>query len=435
MALQDLLAGGVEYVQDSQPSNADAGEIWLDTSVDPSALKIYDASSDVWDEAQASNLDAPVSNIQDELQNGRTRGLLLLLQDKPVPEVQDPLNIQSGLSSNYKTDSNGDYIKRLAASSTTSRTSDNNSLSTISSSGLKINPNNNLGGVAAEISSDQSTVNRVELQDSTGTELVSKTGTWSSGDIVSISYTMSAGTDYYIVQTNDDGKGGYYSASDQFPYTGTDIDIVAGKENGSDVTNRSLAFNNLDALIGDGITSITDQFAAPTTAPADFKQWESIQAQGVTTGGSTSADPVEFEILDSTDTVLNSSRIPKARIADEPFTMRSRVYSEDVGSDGQSDYTIATTGDGGHYGIPILTVVSAKKNGSVLDSANWSFDPDTDTVTIDTSNVTITSGDTIDIKYDFDVFNSTLQPRAYLNRASTSETSPSISHFVYEYVI
>jgi hypothetical protein len=147
--------------------------------------------------------------------------------------------------------------------------------------------------------------------------------------------------------------------------------------------------------------------------------------------GTDSGTTYVFKSLVSTK---NSLSIPKAEIVDEPFTMRNRVYSQSAGSNGQSDFTIATTGDGGSFGMPILTVVSVKKNGSVLDSANWSFD-DTDTVTIDTSNVTIASGDTIDIKYDFDVFDSTLKLRSYLNRESTTETSPSISHFRYEYLI
>lgn len=434
MVLQDLLAGGVEYVQDSQPSDADAGEIWLDTSVDPSALKIYDASSDVWDEAQASNLDAPVSNIQDELQSGRTRELLMLLQDKPVPEVQDPLNLQSGLSDGY-IQSGNDYILPDGIDSTATTDPHDSSTDQSYRLGLEINPNYKLEQLVVEPAPETSpALENVFITDPAGTVITSESY---AGSPVTLSATLEAGTTYLVV---GDGSGSFIKHSRLntavFPYTSNALDITAGVLEDTNINNgRAYTFISVRGIRTAKLNGyIADQFAAPTTAPADFKAWNAIQAQDVTVGGSSSANPVEFEILDSTDTVLNSTRIPKARIAEEPFTMRNRVYSESAVSNGQADYQIATTGDGGHFGIPILTVVSVKKNGSVLDSANWSFDGDT-TVTIDTSAVTIASGDTIDIKYDFDVFDSTLQPRAYLSREDTSETSPSISHFRYEYVI
>lgn len=377
------------------------------------------------------------SNLSDELQSGRTRELLLLLQDKPVPEIQDPLNIQSGLSSGFVQDSS-DYRLSNEKSSTVSRPSDNDSGSASKSEleGLIINPNDDLEEVDLTISSNTGTVTKAEVGVFNGSTIQSVTGSFTAGDTVTITASLSANTDHYVAVTNENGSwtSGQFNAS--FPYTSTFVDIVDGYQGGlSNGLARAIETVKGYKSVPRNSGKITDQFTSPTSTTADFKAWNSIRAEDVTTGGSTSANPVEFEILDSTDTVLNSSRIPKARIADEPFTMRNRVYSESATSNGQSDYTIATTGDGGHFGIPVLTVVSVKKNGSVLDSDNWSFDADTDTVTIDTSNVTIESGDTIDIKYDFDVVDSTLQPRAYLNRASSSETSPSISHFRYEYVI
>lgn len=54
MALQNLLAGGVDYVQDSQPSNPENGEIWLDTSTSPSKLRVRDNANGNWDEANGT---------------------------------------------------------------------------------------------------------------------------------------------------------------------------------------------------------------------------------------------------------------------------------------------------------------------------------------------------------------------------------------------
>lgn len=380
------------------------------------------------------------SNLSDELQSGRTRELLMLLQDKPVPEVQDPMNIQSGLSSDY-TQVNSDYEIGLETLSTADRPDDDLSETPSYSAnsgnvevGIVFEPQTDLDGVKLTISSQSSGFTEAHIHDSAGTITDTKDiSNLSAGDSVEFIRSFNSSTTYWAtIDHNDDYTYGYYGSS-SFPYTSSSVNITDGVQFG-DPNADSAGYVSISGLSNATTAEVTDQFAAPTTEPADFKAWNAIQARDVTTGGSTSADPVEFEILDSTDTALNSSRIPKARIADEPFTMRNRVYSESAGSDGQNDYQIATTGDGGHFGIPILTVVSVKKNGSVLDSVNWSFDGDT-TVTIDTSAVTIESGDTIDIKYDFDVFDSTLQPRAYLNRESTSETSPSISHFEYEYII
>jgi len=342
------------------------------------------------------------TEVLEELQEGRTRELLLLLQDKPVPEVQDPINVQSDDSFNFIVN-NGQY---------------------------EIATNTNYSGGENDVLNGGG--NQTRTLESFG-----------SGGDVSVSITngstnIGRSTEYNLVV---DGQTIDTLSTDQnsFSLSGSKDNISSSFSVQLEVNNNS--GNNFSYSYDYSITysgrfaKITDNFAAPTTSRTNFKAWSAIRAEGVTTGGSTSATPVEFEILDSTGSVFNSARIPKSRIADEPFVMRNRLYSENAGSDGQSDYQIATTGDGGHFGIPILTVISVKKNGSVLDSANWSFEPDTDTVSINTSNVTIASGDTIDIKYDFDVFDSTLQPRAYLSRESTSETSPSISHFRYEYVI
>jgi hypothetical protein len=634
------------------------------------------------------------TEVLEELQQGRTRELLLLLQDRPVPEVQDPLNIQSGLSSDYQTDGDGDYVLG-SNTDTATRCADNFSASDSPKSGLKINPNAGLVSITLTISTNPSGFTTAYITDTSGNIISSKDiSGLSTGDSFTITESLTSGTSYYVVMDADGAswtRGGCNNFS--APQTSDTVDITAGVyQDTSEVSGNAYNFVSVEGESEYNSAYITDQFAAPTTEPADFKQWNAIRAEDVTTstrytsssslteppfssieyygisgekiyfydGGTStvyiydipsdtwsnksatvphngsngasvaengnvygfggydgsvindaiaydissntfntltsmptavtatacevyngkiyvagggdgngvisdlqiydissdtwstgaslptavrfgdateydgklyfwagydgtnlydygvvydvnantwsttstvttdnhlsgpainrsgeayvyegtefkiydySADSwsstsstnansegvgyndklysfagtgmfvtdfetptVEFEILDSTDTVINSTRIPKARIADEPFTIRNRVYSESATSDGQSDYQIATTGDGGHFGIPVLTVVSVKKNGSVLDSANWSFDGDT-TVTVDTSNVTIESGDTIDIKYDFDVFDSTLKPRAYLNRADTSETSPSISHFRYEYVI
>lgn len=373
---------------------------------------------------------ASLAPILNELQSGRTRELLLLLQDSPVPEVVDPLNLQSGLSSWYEKPS-GDYqIMSNVAESTTSRPTDNNSENPFNHTGLFINPNENLSRLDVTFSSNTSSES-VNLQvgiDGQG-KLASKTVT--TDGTVGIDVFLQSGTEYYVKVDSSDGSltTGYYG-SPSFPYTGTTLDITDGLKNGSN-DHVSTAYTFVDVTGSSNRLSayVTGQFSAPTDAPADFKQWNAIRAEDVTTGGSTSPNPVEFELLDSLDTVLTTSRIPASEIADQAFALRNREW-QTTASAGQTAFTIPETGSGGHYGIPILSAVTVSVNGTILNGA-WSFDG-TDTITLDES---ASDGDTVTVAYDFDLFDATLQPRAYLSRESSSEASPSISHFRYEYVV
>jgi hypothetical protein len=419
MPLEALGGGGFDYVQDSQPNNPDTGETWFDSSVDNGAGKIY---ADLGGGAQWH-----VLPTQRDLQQGRTRELLLLLQDAPVPEIQDPLNLQSGLSSDYLL--SGDYGLENGSSSTVSQTIDGYSEDATAKTGWQINPNTKLDGV--EISINTSTNATTAYIEDTDNNVISQSSI-SSGS-ATINQSLSAGTTYWILV---DAGGSTYTKIQEntsLPKTSPEFDVTAGIRN-NNITESSLLYclNQITGFVNPATSgTVTDRFAAPTTAPADFKQWVSIAPVDAATGGSTSANPVEFEILDSSDTVLNSARIP---LSEMPFNLKGRTYSTNAGADGQSDCQIPQTGAGGHFGLPILSVVTVSVAGSVLDPANWQFDG-VDTITIDTSTVTVGTGDEIEIVYDFDIFDSTLQPRAYLSRESSGETSPSISHFRYEYEV
>lgn len=484
--MAELIGGsGYDDVQDTAPSNPSVGDTWFDTSADPNgAGKIY---ADLGGGARWH-----VLPVQDELQSGRTRELLLLLQDKPVPEVQDPLNFQSNLSTlkkGNKSDNDftldgGEFIDDFEDNDTNVKSDkwsgwsgDTGQLSV--QNGTVISGNYTAvisGGSNYTVIAERGTAEQVS---EIAVILRTTEDSYDSNDKQGIVLESSNGYEIGRVEMVHDVSSVYVNGSDAgefwswetnhvfeivIDWNNKEFDVLADGNYGYETVGRGFSFQNSSAndvktvKISNDMSSsnkaiplyfddvregpqtrtsgyATDQFAAPTTAPADFKAWNAIRAEDVTAGGSTSGNPVEFEILDSTDTVLTSSRIPKSEIADEPFKLREREYQTSAGSDGQSDYQIPETGDGGHYGIPILSVVTVSVAGNVLDPSNWSFDPTTSTVSIDTNNVTVSAGDTVAISYDFDVFDSTLKPRAYLSREDTSEDSPSISHFRYEYVI
>lgn len=366
------------------------------------------------------------TDVLNELQNGRTRELLLLLQDSSIPDVVDPLNLQSGLSDKYTTDESGDYIIEDDATGSTVSRSDGGAVSKADKTGIAIVPSVDLAGITATLAPDNDGISNAYLTDDSGTIIDSIS---SPGDQVEFNTTLTAGTEYWLLADNNDNSYSAERTNVEFPITSADIDIVSGVVSGS-TDNVAWVYKSVTAKLGFLTASVTDKYTAPTTPPADFKQWNAIRAEDVTTAGSTSPEPVEFEILDSTDTPLTSSRIPKSEVADSAFKFRDREY-QTTASAGETQFTISDTGAGGHYGVPIFEVVTVEQNGNVLDPSAYEFDG-TDTVILDSG---ASDGDTITLSYDLDVFGSTLQPRAYLNREDISENSPSISHFRYEYIV
>lgn len=372
-------------------------------------------------------------DVLEELQEGRTRELLLLLQDRPVPEIVDPMNLQT--INNAVEDIDGDYKLDDTEADGTSVSLNEDSTTQKYSAGFVINPNADLSEVTVTATANTTEFDTAYIEDSSDETILSeKTGPFSGGDTITFDVLLSADSEYVVYGATNDESDFTMGYDTRESISAEDFDISAGWTEGGTGT-LLFTWSDINVKLAPPTAGyVTDQFSAPTSAPAEFEAWNAIRAEGVTTGGSTSANPVEFEILDSTDSVLTSARIPASEIADSAFRLRDREHATTAGADGQADYQIPETGTGGHYGLPILSVVTVEQNGSVLDPSAWEFDG-TDTVTIDTSSVSITSGDSITISYDFDVFDSTLQPRAYLSRESTTETSPSISHFRYEYVI
>jgi len=383
-----------------------------------------------------SDITQSIKPLIDELTKGRTRELLLLLQDRPVPEVVDPLNIRAELSSAYE-QSGDDYVIRGTDTSTATTETDDQNGSGSEKTGVKIVPSKDLKSVSATLFSGTDSGLTAYILDSSDSVIASKSF---SGDSFTIEEPLSAGTPYYVVVDKNGSTYGYsaYGSATSYPYESQYVDITTaynGDFSPPEYSNKVYSIKSITATkVPDLSGKITGRFSAPTAAPADFAQWEAVQARGVSPGGSTATEAVEFDILDSSDAAVNSARIPASEMADSAFKFRDREASVDASADGQSDFVIPTTGSGGHYGIPILSVVSVSKNGSPVPPENWEFDS-AETVSVDTSAVSITSGDRVTISYDLDVFDSTLQPRAYLNRADTSEASPSISHFRYEYTV
>ena len=138
--------------------------------------------------------------------------------------------------------------------SVTSRPDDDESESSFSESqGLAIVSSKSFSGTKARISSQTSGVTRARVYDYGQSEYIASTDIsgLSSGDVFQIDFDFQSGVDYGIEL---DAEGGDYTAGfnrdeRDYPYTGTDIDIIARSRNGTQID---------DGTSSSGVSSVND---------------------------------------------------------------------------------------------------------------------------------------------------------------------------------
>jgi len=95
MALTPI-SNTVEFVQDNVPSTAADGDSWLDTSLSPPRLKVFDGSANAFISPRSiQNLDAPVSAAGADLRfiGGFQLSLASFLQSFAPGQITDPTGI------------------------------------------------------------------------------------------------------------------------------------------------------------------------------------------------------------------------------------------------------------------------------------------------------------------------------------------------------
>lgn len=115
--------------------------------------------------------------------------------------------------------------------SVNSRPNDDQNTGNTSSFGLVINPNESFEGVGARISNNTTGVTRSRLYDYSAGSYIETVdiSALSSGDAFKFDSTIDEGVDYGI-EVDDSGNSytvGYRSDETAYPYSGTDIDIIA----------------------------------------------------------------------------------------------------------------------------------------------------------------------------------------------------------------
>ena len=189
-----------------------------------------------------------------------------LNSDDDLPELstlerQDIYHARTGLlSSDYivpvDTDGSGSFDewrslvdgRNIAIpDSVVSRPDDDGDTTTQDSLGLAITTNSSFSAIAARISSNTTEATRARLYDYSTESYVATQDISgkSAGDTFSFEYDFISGQDYGI-ELDDDGSEyaiGFADNANEYPYEGSDIDIVARSENGSQVDDGTASSN------------------------------------------------------------------------------------------------------------------------------------------------------------------------------------------------
>lgn len=409
------LGGGYDDVGATEPSNPSIGDTWLDTSDGDATGKIY---ADL-----GNGADWQVLPVQNELQSGRTRELLLTQITGPIPKINNPVNKKS-VSNTIK--DNGAY--KLDNNVTDSAVLGNDyGPDNITDSGFVIKPKHPATNIS--LTTDQQPVTSITVKRASDGSLIKDIGDISKGSTVQYTINLQADVEYIVA--GDQKEFAAVTGNNGTPDS-TLFNVVDGYFEGSRDSN-SFCFTNVGVTANYSSGSVTGGYAAPTTGDAAFTQWSEVVLESFSTGQSSSTNPITVDLLDSSNTKLNTESIPLSEIS-SGFKFQDRVASMEATSDNQTEFNLPINGSGGTYGINLLPeVVSLKLNGDYIDYSNYSFFNSNSRVDIDTSQVTVSTGDTVDVKYDLDVFDSEIRPKINMSRELADETSPSIESIKYKY--
>lgn len=161
--------------------------------------------------------------------------------------------------------------------------------------GLKINPNNDLKAVEADVGSGtNSATGDLELRDGNNNVLDSHTGvTVSGGEIYRFTASLVAGTTYKLVfvETTNESVD-VENAGGNFPISTTDLDVTGGIYGGGGNNNGEFFWDDVTAIK----KATSGEVAIEWPTPKDVFRWDAATFQQTPDG-----ETVQVDIQESTD--------------------------------------------------------------------------------------------------------------------------------------
>lgn len=248
-------------------------------------------------------------------------------EENTVTSLRNPIRVTEEASTftennitltNNNTSVQNGSVELGGVSSTAIRPDDNDSFPTSQSQGVVINPNTAVTEITVEISSNTSGVQDVSVTDSNGDNILAqKTQGYTAGDTVTFNVSLSSGTDYNLVCSND---GSNFTSGNRNntspPFTSTNVDIIkqsAGALPSEDgpffTTDNMTSIKSVEAISGDVTTG--DVLVSFDSGSEDIEQYDLATLQRSLDG-----ETVTIDIEDSTGTVLKSDISPNTDISD-----------------------------------------------------------------------------------------------------------------------
>jgi len=204
--------------------------------------------------------------------------------------------------------------------------------------GIVINPNNNLAGIKLQISSNTGGTGTVELVESGSVIKTKDLSGLNSGDSFNIDVSLSSGTDYtlkYFDSSDGVDMGEFDSAS--YNYSSTDIDIVAGFNNGLETQSSAYAFKSVTAIDNFSNKSGNALIEFDSGVPSDIDSWDLATFQRTLDN-----ETVTIDVEDSNGTVLKSDISKDTDISDiatsTDVQLRANLSRNDTENNPTVDY-------------------------------------------------------------------------------------------------
>lgn len=259
----------------------------------------------------------------------------------------DSLKIVSKTNVFITTGTNGKIS--LKGTGNISRPSDGSFNQLSGSRGLKIEANNDISKLEVELSSKTDNVSEVGITDNSGNKIDSKTGSFTSGDVIELSASLTSNNIYRIYCYNGGSNfNAGYNSSTTLPITSEFIDIIEGSITALSSPSGSSALYSIKNVTATKISdsgtvtytkkNLTDDQGnsfSPSKVRVDpdyvlnsqSLEYDVLDGNGTVLTSFTESELGSFKNVDTTSTEIQLKAKPSGDGTDTPIIESSKIFA------------------------------------------------------------------------------------------------------------